>query len=176
MRSTASRIASATTVLLARATSSGAALLAGAEPLAAVRMLTSLSSESNPMSARETSLTTSASRPLARSFSRATATASAPCSAANPTSVWPSRRWLARAARGHEHRKASPSRAASAERARERSLAGVEQLRGLGQPADALLARRGQAPYARRHDLDAARAQRLQVFLRGRVLVHAVVH
>ena len=53
---------------------------------------TSFSSESKPISARETSLKTIASSPFRSSFARARSIASAPCSAAKPTSVWSSLR------------------------------------------------------------------------------------
>ena len=51
-------------------------------------IVTSLSVASKPMSAREMSLTTTASRPLRASLSRPRSTAPSPCSAAKPTSVW----------------------------------------------------------------------------------------
>src|SRR4051794_17482840 len=86
--STSSRIAPATALLGARSTRRSSF---------AVRIVTSLWSASNPMSAREMSFTTRASSALRASFSRARATASGPCSAAKPTTVWSGRRSLARA-------------------------------------------------------------------------------
>ena len=59
-------------------------------------IVTSFSTVSKPMSAREMSLTTIASSRLRASFSRAYASAPSPCSAAKPTIVWPGRRAAAR--------------------------------------------------------------------------------
>ena len=78
------------------------ALGAAREPLLAVRRMTtvtSLSALSKPIELSETSLTTIASIPLRSSLPRARSTKSPPCSAANPTRTWPSRRLAARPAR-----------------------------------------------------------------------------
>src|SRR4051794_5487176 len=63
---------------------------------ARVRIVTSLSVASKPMSPREMSLSTTASSPLPLSFARALSTRFSPCSAAKPTSVWSGRRAAAR--------------------------------------------------------------------------------
>ena len=88
--STRSRIASATSAFDASGTACSAA---------ASTIVTSFSVESKPISSRETSLKTIASRPFRSSFSRARVIASAPCSAANPTSVCSSVRLAASPAR-----------------------------------------------------------------------------
>src|SRR5690349_11432030 len=82
--STWSRIARATCSLGARSTSWSPAL---------VTIVTSLSLASNPMPCCEMSFTTTASRRLRVSFCRARSTPPSPCSAANPTSTWPGRRF-----------------------------------------------------------------------------------
>ena len=76
---TTSRIAAATSPFGARAT--------GCSP-SGVTIVTSFSVASKPMSAREMSLTTIASRRLRASFPRAYSSAPSPCSAAKPTIVW----------------------------------------------------------------------------------------
>src|SRR5437588_5391299 len=89
-RSSVSRIRPATSALDARGTDSLPAT---------VTIVTSFSSLSKPMSEREMSLTTTASRRLRSSLPRARSTPSAPCSAANPTTTWLGRRSAARSAR-----------------------------------------------------------------------------
>ena len=87
---TASRTFAATAALVARGT--------WLSP-SAVTIVTSLSGASNAIPGAETSLTTTASRRLRSSLSRACSTARSPDSAAKPTSSWPGRRSAASAVR-----------------------------------------------------------------------------
>src|SRR5215218_7026424 len=81
--SSSSRIAAATASFVASGTWRSAA---------AVTIVISLSAASKPISEREMSLTTTASRPLRSSLARPRSTAPAPCSAAKPIRVWPGAR------------------------------------------------------------------------------------
>src|SRR5919112_5982646 len=76
---------------MAPATSAFAAFGTGWSP-SAVTITTSLSALSKPIEGSETSLSTTASRPLRSSLERACASAPSPCSAAKPISTWPGRR------------------------------------------------------------------------------------